>query len=86
MVYQPKKDEWVPTHHLADNYNLTHKKYYKSAGRVSHHIDFNKLNNDPDNIVRMHWGEHWKIHYNHAVEQHKNPLYREKIIFGNIKP
>lgn len=82
LIYQPKKDEWVPAHHLADNYNLTNGKYKKSAGRVRHHVDFDKLNNRPENIMRMRWGEHWKIHYEHASTQHQNPNYRKKIAEG----
>lgn len=85
LIYQPKKDEWVPVHHLADNFNLTAKKYEKNSGRVRHHIDFNKSNNSPDNIVRMHWGDHFKLHYNCAAEQHKNPDYRLKIAAGRKK-
>lgn len=82
LIYQPKTNEWVPTHHLADNFNLTRKRYPKSNGRVRHHLDFNKLNNNPDNIARMHWGKHWEIHYQHASEQHKDAGYREKISAG----
>jgi len=82
LIYQNKKDTWIPAHHLADNYNLTHKKYLKSAGRVRHHVNFNKLNNNPDNIIRIGWGEHWKIHYQQAVNQHKNPIYRKRIAEG----
>ncbi|MBI4132186.1 MAG: DNA gyrase subunit A [Candidatus Sungbacteria bacterium] len=70
LIYQPRRDEWVPAHHLADTYNLTHRRYNKSDGRVRHHVDFNKLNNTPDNIRRLHWGEHWKVHYRHAADQH----------------
>ena len=82
LIYQRKKDEWVPAHHLADNYNLTLGKYSISVGRVRHHIDFNKANNNPNNITRMQWGEHWRIHYENAVNQHKNPAYRKKIADG----
>jgi DNA gyrase subunit A len=82
LLYQPKTDEWVPAHHLADNYNLTIKKYALSRGRVRHHVDFNKLNNNPDNIQRVSWDEHWKIHYEQASNQHKNPEYRKKIAAG----
>ncbi len=85
LIYQPKKNEWVPAHHLADNHNLIHGVYKKSTGRVRHHINFNKLNNNPDNIKRMNWGEHWRIHYNHASEQHKNPEYRKKIAKGRAE-
>ena len=82
LVYQPKKDEWVPAHHLADNYNLTKGTYRISAGRVRHHMDFNKLNNSPLNIRRVGWQEHWQIHYQHASEQHRDPVYREKVAKG----
>lgn len=82
LIYQNKKDEWIPAHHLADNYNLTIGKYSKSVGRVRHHVDFNKLNNNPDNITRISWGGHWKIHYEHASSMHKNPEYRKKIADG----
>ena len=85
LIYQPKKNEWIPAHHLADNHNLTHKKYFKNTGRVRHHVDFNKLNNNPGNIARMCWGDHWKVHYAHATEQHKNPEYRKKIAEGRNK-
>jgi len=82
LINQNKTNEWVPAHHLADNYNLTIGKYSKGAGRVRHHVDFNKLNNSPDNITRLQWGEHWQIHYKQAADQHKNPEYRNKIAEG----
>ena len=85
LIYQPKKNEWTPAHHLADNFNLTFKKYGKNSGRVRHHLDFNKFNNSPENITRLHWGEHWKLHYQHASEQHKDPEYRMKIAAGRKK-
>jgi len=85
LLYQQKTGTWVPAHHLADNYNLTKKTYKKSAGRVRHHSDFNKLNNNPDNIQRVGWGEHFDIHAQHASQQHTNVAYREKIAEGRKK-
>ncbi|KKS92363.1 MAG: gyrase, A subunit protein [Parcubacteria group bacterium GW2011_GWC1_43_12] len=82
LIYQNKKNEWIPAHHLADNYNLNIGKYKKSAGRVRHHADFDKLNNNPENIIRMQWGEHWKLHYQQATRLHQNGEYREKIARG----
>ncbi len=82
LIYQNKNSAWVPVHHLADNYNLTSGKYGKNEGRVRHHVDFNKLNNNPDNVRRICWGEHWKIHYEHAHLQHQDPEYRKKIAEG----
>lgn len=85
LIFQNKLNEWVPAHHLTDNYNLGKHIYQKSAGRVRHHINFDKLNNNPDNVTRMLWKEHWQVHYNHASEQHKNPEYRQKIAEGRKK-
>ncbi len=82
LIFQNKKAEWVPVHHLADNYNLTTGRYKKSAGRVRHHKDFNKLNNNPDNVIRMGWDEHWKIHSSQASSMHQNKEYIEKIAQG----
>lgn len=82
LIYQPKKDEWVPAHHLADKYNLTRQEYSISRGRVRHHADFNKLNNNPDNIRRVQWGEHWKIHQLNAWALHQKEDYRQKIAEG----
>jgi DNA gyrase subunit A len=87
LIQQPKTGDWVPAHHLADNFNLTRGKYIKSAGRVRHHVNFDKTNNSPDNIQRLQWGEHWRIHYENAKRQHENPEYQaqmhERIVRGN---
>jgi DNA gyrase subunit A len=82
LIFQPKTEVWVPAHHLADNFNLTNKIYSVSKGRVRHHIDFNILNNNPDNIRRMHWGEHWKLHYETVSKLHRDPSYVAAIAEG----
>jgi len=82
MIYQPKTNEWVGSHVLADAWNIRQGIYSRSAGKVRHHADFNKLNNDPQNIRRMSWADHWKLHAEHASELHKNPEYRRKISNG----
>lgn len=53
------------THFLADQYNKKNKLYEDEIKRgryVRHHIDFNKRNNNPNNIIRMDWGDHRKLH------------------------
>jgi len=82
LVHQPKTGDWVPAHHLADNYNLTRGMYAIGAGRVRHHVNFDKTNNSPDNIKRIQWGEHWRIHYENAKQLHADPEYRRKITEG----
>lgn len=83
MVYDSSEENWVYAHHLADEWNIKHEVYAKSAGRIRHHLDFNKLNNNPINIKRMNWEEHWKVHYSIASERHKNDAtYRAKLADG----
>ncbi|MCK5149832.1 hypothetical protein KAJ87_02810 [Candidatus Pacearchaeota archaeon] len=86
MVFQPQTKEWKFVHILSDNWNLEKGIYAKPAGRIRHHVDFNKLNNNPDNIRRMHWKEHWQTHYNFTSMKHKtDPEYRKKLAEGRKK-
>jgi len=85
MAYQPRTNSWVPCHNLADAWNLKNNIYKRNSGRVRHHVDFNKLNNNPDNVRRIEWGDHWKLHAKHASEQHKNEEYRKKMAEGRRK-
>ena len=61
MVWCPKKN-WIFTHMLADDFNLNNDIYSKEQGTAKHHIDFNKLNNNPANIIRMPYEEHLFFH------------------------
>ncbi|MBR9703893.1 hypothetical protein GOV12_00650 [Candidatus Pacearchaeota archaeon] len=83
MIFQPKLDSWDFVHILSDTWNILNNIYEKASGRIRHHLNFNKLNNNPDNIRRMHWKEHWKTHYNFTSEKHKNDAeYRRKLAEG----
>ncbi|MBU0627817.1 MAG: DNA gyrase subunit A [Nanoarchaeota archaeon] len=82
MLHQSNTNKWAPIHELADNWNIKNEIYAKNAGRIRHHIDFNKLNNNPDNIKRIKWKDHWSLHAGHASELHKDPEYRRKIAEG----
>ena len=95
MVFNPTKHNWIFTHLIADNYNIKKKKYSVSTGEHNehkHHIDFNKLNNYPDNIIRMTKKNHLHLHNKmlektllredvkqKAREAHQKPEYKEKI-------
>jgi hypothetical protein len=57
-------------HQLADEWNLDNNVYEKSNGRIRHHIDFNKYNNDInslDNYIRELMG----TPVNHKVKKVK---------------
>jgi DNA gyrase subunit B len=66
MVYDPKELRWVFTNLLSDRYNLNHGAYDSSAGAHRHHLDWNKRNNNPENIVRLTKDEHLAHHAAHA--------------------
>jgi DNA gyrase subunit A len=86
MIFQPKLDKWNFVHVLSDNWNLENGIYLKSAGRTRHHINFNKLDNNPDNIRRMNWQEHWRTHYEFTSDRHKTDEdYRKKLKEGREK-
>jgi len=92
MVFDPNKHNWVFTHLLADKYNLETGKYSKGNGSHKHHVDFNKLNNNPENLIRLSKNNHLKLHAKivektllredvkqKARQAHKTPEYRGKI-------
>ncbi|MDP2905848.1 MAG: DNA gyrase subunit A, partial [Candidatus Omnitrophota bacterium] len=83
IIYQPLKETWEFIHHLADSWNIRNKVYKKSAGRIRHHKDFNKLNNNPGNIQRIQWAQHWDLHQEIASLRHKkDPVYVKNLAEG----
>lgn len=62
MVYQPLNGHLYPTHRLADEWNLRHRIYEDVSGTHRHHIDYNRRNNQPTNIMRMEASEHIRMH------------------------
>jgi DNA gyrase subunit B len=91
MVWDQNK-KWVFTHLLSDEYNLENGIYSLAQGDARHHIDFNKRNNNPINIIRLPKEEHLILHTEHlektlhkeeikekARQAHKKPEYRQKI-------
>ena len=84
--------KWVFTHVLSDEYNLKNEVYEKEQGEARHHIDFNKRNNNPSNILRLSKEEHMILHNEQisktlhtelskrkAAEAHKTSKYRENM-------
>ena len=61
-VMNPQSGRWIFTHLLADDYNVRNKIYPPTNDTNKHHIDFNKLNNNPDNIIRMTHQDHFDYH------------------------
>lgn len=51
-------DEWAPTHRLVANY----LGFNRGRGWVTHHVDINKRNNEPNNLNNLTWLAHRKLH------------------------
>jgi deoxycytidine triphosphate deaminase/intein/homing endonuclease len=61
-VYQPVDGYLYATHRLADDWNLRHGIYPETPGTHRHHVDFNRRNNRPTNLVRLEASEHIRLH------------------------
>jgi len=62
IVYQPLNGYLYPTHRLADEWNLRHQMYAETANTHRHHVDHDRRNNRPWNIVRMDASAHVRHH------------------------
>lgn len=99
VVYNPNKQYYEFVHWLSDEYNERHNLLDNKElkGFVRHHKDFNKFNNNPNNIQRVNFKEHWKIHSNaigelskkglcgFKVARQKNPELFSKMASQNMK-
>ena len=62
QIYQPVDGFLYPTHRMADEWNLRHDIYEDAPGTHRHHMDFDRRNNKPANIVRRDASEHIRLH------------------------
>jgi DNA gyrase subunit B len=62
LIYDNKEQRWIFTHILSDKWNIENGIYSEGLGPHKHHIDFNKLNNNPTNITRMPKEAHLQFH------------------------
>ncbi|MCG2719130.1 MAG: DNA topoisomerase (ATP-hydrolyzing) subunit B [Nanoarchaeota archaeon] len=68
MIFDNSQNKWLFTHRLADEYNLINNFYSKNKEDHRHHLDFNKLNNNPENIIRLNKKEHLELHQKHIFK------------------
>ncbi|GAB4500906.1 MAG: hypothetical protein Fur0035_04460 [Anaerolineales bacterium] len=73
MAYQPINGHLYPTHRLADEWNLRFGVYDDLPGTHRHHVDIDRLNNNPWNIVRMEAGEHIRFHNTETYGEEFDP-------------
>jgi DNA gyrase subunit B len=78
MTWNPRSDSWLFTHLLADWHNRWQKKYNAEDGDHCHHLDFDKLNNNPSNIKRIPSENHLELHRQHIDKTLHRPDVIEK--------
>ncbi len=78
MVWDPKSESWLFTHIMADWYNLWKGNYHKGTREHCHHVDFDKHNNNPTNLVRLDVDEHMALHRKHVEKTLHQPKIKEK--------
>jgi deoxycytidine triphosphate deaminase len=80
MVYQPINGHFFPTHRLADEWNLRHGIYEDIPGAHRHHLDENRINNQPlkarevvseRKVIRAFNGRSTKNHKVGSVKEEK---------------
>jgi DNA gyrase subunit B len=76
MVWDVRSDSWLFTHLIADWYNRWQGVYRAADGEHCHHIDFNKLNNNPTNLQRLSKDKHLALHRSHLAKT----LHRDDVI------
>ena len=80
MAYQPLNGDVIPTHRLADEWNTRNGIYAAGSGTHRHHIDFNRRNNRPTNLIRMAADAHIKLH-NDENYGAAGPRQRDRSVF-----
>ena len=78
MVWSPRSNSWLFTHLVADWYNRWQGRYTLESGDHCHHIDFNKRNNNPDNLVRLPAETHLQLHREQVAKTLHRPEVKEK--------
>lgn len=51
---------------------------------VVHHVDGNKLNNNPDNLVVMHWSAHAELHGKPGLKEYNKTTVKGCLIITII--
>ncbi len=73
MIWDPSSEGWLFTHMVSDWYNMWKGTYTGSDGAHCHHVDFNKKNNNPTNLIRLTREEHLALHRAHVSKTLHTP-------------
>lgn len=74
-----KDKKWYKTHQLSGKLKYGDDIYKSKIQKVLHHVDFNKLNNNPDNLLLMEKDEHVIFHANLMINNWNDPKWIKKM-------
>jgi len=86
MVQNPKNSQWIFTHMLSNFWNLENNIYTPLDKAHKHHIDFNKRNNNPDNLILLSAKEHLELHQRYIAKTLHTDEAKEKARIAHQKP
>ncbi len=86
MVHNPKDSKWIFTHMLSNHWNLENNIYTPLDKAHKHHIDFNKLNNNPDNLTLLSPKVHLELHQKHIAKTLHTDEAKEKARLAHQTP
>lgn len=71
QVWDNEKQEWVFTHRMVTDFMgdnietlVYDEKYINEEKNIRHHLNYDRFNNRPSNLVWMNGGDHRKLHQN----------------------
>lgn len=79
MIYNISTNKYEYTHRIVAEKSSIKKNKNET---ILHHIDFNKYNNRPDNLLPMNWLEHKKLHASHCKKVLHSPEVTELRMKG----
>jgi dCTP deaminase len=83
-VYQPVNGHLIPTHRLADEWNVRNGVYPEVAGTHRHHVDGDRRNNMPWNLVRMAAADHIRLHNSETYGEDFDPVEHGQAISESL--
>lgn len=73
-IYDPFSQKYIYTHR---NNTIIEQGFDSIIGKVIHHKDFDKINNNPENLAPMIWKEHCSLHGKLAIERNQSKAGRD---------
>lgn len=73
QIFDNSDNEWKYTHKVVSDFERGSDPNRIRRSRVVHHIDFNKRNNEPTNLLEMTWSDHRRLHSERAAETLQRP-------------